>query len=315
VHPWRASRLKVTNAGLVAWRAAERISDADGELDGMSGVRIGVIIALDEEFEAYEDVVGPVLPKSDPETGRRYYVSEVGEANMIAGVVGRKGYDHAAIVANDLIRFYRPQILVTLGISGGLHDDVGLGDVILGEQIVNYLANSKAIPSDRPTTGSDGFSLRLAGETYRSDEWLIRSALEQQRERTFGYRNWHEAVTAEAASVGYEANVKLHAGKLAAGPVVGAAEGFRAWLRAHQRDLLALDMESSGVAASALADAVRRVRFVAIRGVSDSADANKGQLEADTQGSVRALAMHAATRFLLAWAPALVHALPDEDRC
>jgi nucleoside phosphorylase len=73
-------------------------------------------------------------------------------------------------------------------------------------------------------------------------------------------------------------------------------------------------MESGGGAASALADAVQRVRFVAIRGVSDRADANKAQLESDTQGRMRRLAMRNATTFLVAWLPDLVETLPAEER-
>lgn len=290
-------------------RTAVRLGLRAGDRwDGMAMTRdqqliVGVLIALDEELGYYLDAVGiAVEAEISTKTGASYLLHRlrVGGAcpvTLVVRLVDHKGGEHAAVAATQLLTEYAPAFLVNLGISGSLHDDIGLGTVVVGDTVTAWAANSRIEDAKR----GGGFLFRLAGEPYRADKWLSDRAAGVRREAPVLYAQWQKSVTPQFEHLSPSGSVIANVvrGDLAAGPSVAASAAFKRFLADHKRDYTAIDMESSGVATAAWSDAVRRVRLLILRGVSDPADADKTLLEKSSKGAFRRLAMYAATQYLL----------------
>ena len=93
---------------------------------------------------------------------------------------------------------------------------------------------------------------------------------------------------------------KLFAGddrKLASGPAVGKGKGFVDWIiREHDRKVAALEMESAGVYDAATVRTTAP-RTVAIRGISDYADARKKKLKTQLKVSFEICPLETLFRF------------------
>lgn len=263
---------------------------------------IAVLVALVEELDILtaliEELVGPLEVVEDEETGRVAYTAVRGPFRLLFALVGR-GQERSAASAAVVIGRNSPFLTVSVGIAGALSDDLAVGDVVIGDQIVSYLANAKAVPD-----GAGGFAFQMAGEPLRSDELLVERAVQLPFFRRPEFRASRErvarAMATEPAPPAREGGYRVVAGPVACGPVVGAAGAFQDWLLGWKRDLVALDMETSGVAtASAALGTLRRIRFLALRGISDLADEDKAKLEQSTAGGARRLAMRTALEVLL----------------
>lgn len=277
---------------------------------------IAVVLALAEEFgylmDRIETAAGATTAVDDAATGRVYHRvqhrTDRGVETELTFVLVGRGPERAAALTSAVIGQLQPAIVVNVGIAGGLSEDVSIGDVIVGDQVVSYLANAKARED-----GERGYSFSLAGEPFRSDELLVDRAGQLPFIAPAKLAQWRQRRLAGldprlAAQVG-EPPLKILSGPIACGPVVAAASPFKAWLRQHKRDYLAVDMESSGVAQAVhISSTVRRVRLLVIRGISDQADEHKPTLETETGAAARRLAAEAAVEVLLM----LLDVLPEE---
>ncbi len=180
-----------------------------------------------------------------------------------------------------------------------------LGDVVVADQVDSYLDRSKAVPN-----GEDRFTLIPGGEVYRPTAALLPPIRNMQFAHTETYENWSEScrlflehnVTPEElkelSDNGWIGNnVTLAIGHLASGPTVGAAKAFANWLKNRDRNILCLEMEAAGIA-GAVNELIAAVNFIVVRGISDLADENKGELDRKYHANMRRYAMHNAIQLL-----------------
>ncbi|MEH3120765.1 MAG: hypothetical protein PGN16_02110 [Sphingomonas phyllosphaerae] len=225
---------------------------------------------------------------------------------------GKMGNTHAANVVSLLIEKLKPADVVVIGIAGSLSNDMEPGDVFIPDSVNEYLANAAATGENGQwvfTTSTNHFqtSVRLLNrfqvfahthkaqhQAWEVDARNLRSALIS--------RATEDALA--AAELNMRGSCKLFAGddrKLASGPAVGKGKAFVDWLtREVDRKVAAIEMESAGVYDAALLR-TPAPRTVAIRGVSDFADARKEKIETTAKGLFRALsAKNAVALFIRA---------------
>lgn len=217
-------------------------------------------------------------------------------ATLVVRCVGRKGGEHAATAATQLIGEYHPKAIVTLGISGRLSDELTLGSVVVADALVGWAASGRI----EDGAGESDFSFKLAGDLFRSDKWFSDRIGGLRFESPLMYAQWSKENDARLTSAGLESpgDRRLVRGDIAAGPFVAASKEFKAWILSHKRDYQAVDMESSGVASASWGDAVKRTRLVAVRGISDPADHTKGDVDRNSKQAFRKFAMISATTLL-----------------
>ncbi|QFR00384.1 5'-methylthioadenosine/S-adenosylhomocysteine nucleosidase [Streptomyces phaeolivaceus] len=178
-------------------------------------------------------------------------IAELGEGAM-----------NTAALSTQLIGWLRPEALLFVGIAGGLKDDIGIGDVVVGTKVYG-IHGGKQTP--------DGF--RARPEVWHGSNRLVQAA--------------------RSALRGMTDVVRGHRKPIACGDVVLADDrsALAEHIRLHYNDACAIEMEGSGAAHAAHLNG--QLDALVIRGISDHADAAKH--EADAKGSQQRAAAQAAS--------------------
>lgn len=284
-------------------------------------VDVGIVIALPEEFRELLALAGEVTPEADPDLDVFHFAR--GPFACAAVLVGDMGEAQAARVTERLIARLEPATVVVAGIAAGVHDDLSVGDVYVPPQAVQYIQDAKA-----SALASGGFAVVPGAPAYRADFALLRAVRGVEFLSPAAYQRWRADGEADLAALVPDADARgrliaeklvrpaplLRAdGHLATGPIVGAAAAFSAWIRTHDRNVKALEMESAAVMLAAQARATP-TRALAIRGISDYGDDRKKDLDAVGDGALRQYAMRNAIRLLFTLLDAGAWPRGDDDR-
>ncbi|TKJ35671.1 MAG: hypothetical protein CEE38_13740 [Planctomycetes bacterium B3_Pla] len=278
-----------------------------------SEITVAILIAKKEEFRAFLPLLGPHQPVPDQETGKSSYMFTLDNQSgttvkVVALFVGEMGPGRSALWTKRLNERWSPDIFVNIGIAGGIHDDVMLGDVVIGTQVDNYLENAKAQPRRRGLAHDFSFS----GDPFKTDRFLTNVLQQMEFSHCEAFKEWQDQGSKGLDEIPERQRIKLlrkelirerpqvEEGHIASGQIVGAASAFVNWLN-NQRDrlFLALEMESAGVAL-AVYEECRNTRLLVIKGISDYGDERKKELDKIGKGKIRKLAMQNATRLLIA---------------
>ncbi|MCP4699031.1 MAG: 5'-methylthioadenosine/S-adenosylhomocysteine nucleosidase [Gammaproteobacteria bacterium] len=281
-----------------------KISPVDDEISNRSGrhVDIGLVIALKEEFKVLFSEIECTHKERDSETNEHYYFFEKPgkEKNYRCVVVfiGDMGSKDAGIATERLLNKYAPAAVINIGLAGSLDKDVLIGDIVIADQIDEYLDNSKAVVSK----DKDGFEFKLSGKVYRGTEEYIQRTdnLETWHEEEYG--KWQESCKKRRDELPEEAfqtqddkalvnreQVTFHKGHIASGFTVGSSEHYAKWLKEERdRKYLALEMEAAGVMGAAQS---RKTNTLIIKAISDFSDEHKKAADKIDKGALRRYAM------------------------
>ena len=288
-------------------------------------IDVGIVVALKEEFREFYEQLNDKAVKTieDPSTAENYYCFEYSESSeqvpykCVSVLVGEMGPTKAALTTDRLLNKWSPSTIVILGIAAGIHKDLKIGDVIIANQVDNYLERAKAVESE---DGDNRFDFELSGEVFRGSHDIIQNIRNFEFTHPELFIDWRkncklmldtllsrQAIDQLIEKQIIRENVQLEDVHLASGPVVGASVDFIKWLHGRDRAYKALEMESGGVLA-AIYSRVNPKRALVIRGISDFGDQSKTHLDNIQGGSLRKYAMHNATNLL--WSILKAHILP-----
>lgn len=97
--------------------------------------KIGIMIAMDKEF----DFFAKNLQNLHCETlHKRNFYRGVSGNKEISVVVSGMGKVNAALCTADLIKTFGAEIIINIGISGGLNSELKIGDFVVGDKIVYH---------------------------------------------------------------------------------------------------------------------------------------------------------------------------------
>jgi len=228
--------------------------------------------------------------------------------NVVLVAAGTMGNTNAAAITSHLISRYSPANIVVIGIAGSLSEDLSPGDVFIPNRVNEYLANGAA-------SGKTEIEFRASTNHFQSDARLLNRFANFIQKHPNSFMTWQtrseesykSQITNEIdkklkeKDITLNSRAKLVVGddrNLASGPVVGKGEAFANYLKKNiDRKVTALEMESAGVYASAIA-LISPPRMLAMRGISDLASEKKQILEEVAGTSLRKICMQNAVSLL-----------------
>lgn len=181
---------------------------------------------------------------------------------VVATYLPRMGNVSAAVTTTRLLQRWRPSKLFLVGIAGALGSGkLGLGDVILGEEVLHYDAQRKEEESGTV----------WAPVSYHPDEALLQAAQRLTLDDTFMH-SWRGDLGRESARG--TRFPELVIGEIASGDAVVDSAPFVKKIKSLNRKLIAVEMEAAGVL-----EAARQANFesntLVIRGICDLANGTK----------------------------------------
>lgn len=201
------------------------------------------------------------------ETGT--FTGEGGREWDVTIVEAGQGNDAAAQEAERAIQLFRPEVLIFVGVAGGLKD-VKLGDVVAATKVYGF-----------ETARAERYTMKPRSEVYR-----CAYALEQRAKSEAKKDGWRTRVGGRPSSA-----PTVYVGPIAAGEklVASSKSEVGAFLRTNCSDALAVEMEGRGVLRAAFVN--QSVHALVVRGVSDLLDKKS---TADRAGWQRRAVTHAA---------------------
>ncbi len=191
--------------------------------------KVAVISAMDEETEYIHDYISGRTGWE--KTKENTYLNSNKQLEVFVKVVG-VGKVNAAYQTADIVNDYQPDLLVNIGVSGGLAKDTKRGTVAIGKSYVQ--ADFKPFIDDNLPTIND------------TSEWIVKGLEKAAKEKGYEYLT----------------------GKLATGDFFLHDEDDRKSI-IEQFNPISFDMETAAIAQVATA---KKVEFCAIRIFSDLAD-------------------------------------------
>ena len=233
-----------------------------------------IITAIQVEFKAVIAHLGDTQEIEHPD-GTVYEVGVFSSNNrrwkVAVGEIGA-GNAEAAVETKRAIDYFKPTIVLFVGVAGGIKD-VALGDVVAATKAYGYESGKliEATFYPRPNVSSVSYSLeQRAKAVARKDNWL---------ERIIG----EDPVADKKPSA--------LVGPIAAGDKVVASTNSEVYklLKSTYGDALAVEMESHGFLKAIRANP--EINALIIRGISDLIE---GKSKADASGSQLIAARHAS---------------------
>src|SRR5262249_41789792 len=229
----------------------------------------------------------------------RWVVKNHPPYRCVTTFVGTMGAQDAAATTAIILDRYAPANMVLIGIAGSLTKDALIGDVVIADEVDDYLQDAKVTEQ----------GVQAAGRHYRGhprlcnilryigiskpqlwEELVRQSHIDQKRLlKKQGTKDLKRILGTEGP--------QIHVGHIASGPVVGASTEFSSWLKTLDRKHIAIEMEAAGLM-NAVYEGAGDERVLIIRGISDFADERKESLDSFNKGALRALAMRNALRVM-----------------
>lgn len=131
---------------------------------------VGIIVAMQEELEAIKKYMKNVSAQIKYEN--QFFMGEIGKTECILTTCGI-GKVNAARTTQILIDNYNPSFIINIGVAGGISDRIRIGDIVIGEKLVQYDFDLTAFGREK------GEISDLIGKFIYSDKDLLAKAQKQ----------------------------------------------------------------------------------------------------------------------------------------
>lgn len=201
--------------------------------------KIGIVVAMDEEFEAVEKKMKDIEVKQIYNLRFTIGKIEKKECILVKSGVGKVNSARTTQVMSDNFKL---EYIVNVGAAGSINDDLEIGDVVIGKEVVQHDFDITAFGHSKGYITGVGDSVKCNEELVKE----INNMLESEPER----------------------NYKTKFGIVATGDIFCEDVAMKNKIRA-KFDADVVDMECGAIAQVAY---LNDIPFIVIRSVSDTPD-------------------------------------------
>jgi nucleoside phosphorylase len=230
------------------------VKDSPGAVERADRLDVVLVCAAVQEWEVLQrETFGGAASKPFGPSKRHVLVGDLdvlGRTIRAAAVCpSDQGGEEMLVMVNDAVAQFSPRVVALVGIAGGLHKDLQIGDVVVANEVLRY---------SRGKVTALGFERDLVTSALPSDHLNHLVGLVGNLRNSLG---WDVSVTV---------------GAYAAGEVVVADElsEISVWLKSTKRRLMAIEMETGGFFSGLLKSSAAissEVFWFAAKGISDHA--------------------------------------------
>lgn len=258
-----------------------------------------IIVPLQEEFRFFSENSFSIVEDYE-EDGITFYKVKFSQTDLqcYSLMLGDMGPSNASQLTEKILNHISPSLILLLGIAGGIDPNVKIGDIVIPNEICEFLHNSSAESKGK------GFKLVFSGQNRKTSFKIINLLQNFEFKKKTFFNKFHQDLEHDLKhlDIGNLKSLmneipKIHIGNIASGPIVGKSTNFKDTLLSLDRKLLAIEMESAGVFRAASSRA-NPIDVITIRGISDFMDEDKKQIELEHSNKNRIIALHSVSNFL-----------------
>lgn len=183
--------------------------------------------------------------------------------NLAFGTQRSMGMTSATILAAKALNTFNPKLIVMTGICAGVKKKVQLGDVVVGDPVFNYNAGKNIGGEFIPEFHQINLQRKVTdlARLMKQDSTFIQDLR----------NSWSD----KEGKPLRKGEINIIIGPLATGSAVIANEKIVEGIINNQRDVVAIDMESYGIAQAAYELKTEEIPWLVVKGVQDFADSEK----------------------------------------
>lgn len=249
------------------YKQAQSNLEPQALLELLARTRVLFFCALSKEEEAIHAILGnPYV--TDHVGALQYSIFNTRidslELQITTVTVDKAGPCTAAVVATLALVQCSPKLIIMTGICGGVSSDVTLGDIVISEQVCDFLASKRTDSTMKPSY-----------DPYRLDEEMCSIVKALSKTWTLD-GNWPWVKKLRSCGAELNESPRAHVAHFGTSSMVIASKEFLESLLNHDRKLTAIDMEGVSIAMAASFAPTTGCDWLIIKAVSDLADSSKG---------------------------------------
>ena len=224
----------------------------------MSERIIGIMGAIPQEING---VVNLLTNKQEHKIGRRsYFTGELNNQKVVV-VFSRVGKVAASATVTTLILEFKVSELIFTGVAGGIHADVKIGDIVLGQSLIQHDMNAQPL--------FPAYEIPMLGKAYfEADSSQLEVATTAILE-ILEEQHLHNVISEKDLDKFNIHQPQLHVGLIGSGDLFFSTNSQKEKLQQNLPEMLCVEMEGAAVAQVCYEF---DIPFIIIRTISDDAD-------------------------------------------
>lgn len=224
----------------------------------MSERIIGIIGAIPQEING---VVNLLTNKQEHKIGRRSYFTGKLNNQKVVVVYSRVGKVAASATVTTLILEFNVSELIFTGVAGGIHADVKIGDIVLGQSLIQHDMNAQPL--------FPAYEIPMLGKAYfEADSSQLEVATTAILE-ILEEQHMHNVISEKDLDKFNIHQPQLHVGLIGSGDLFFSTNSQKEKLQQNLPEILCVEMEGAAVAQVCYEF---DIPFIIIRTISDDAD-------------------------------------------
>ena len=206
-------------------------------------------------------VVNLLTNKQEHKIGRRsYFTGELNNQKVVV-VFSRVGKVAASATVTTLILEFKVSELIFTGVAGGIHADVKIGDIVLGQSLIQHDMNAQPL--------FPAYEIPMLGKAYfEADSSQLEVATTAILE-ILEEQHLHNVISEKDLDKFNIHQPQLHVGLIGSGDLFFSTNSQKEKLQQNLPEMLCVEMEGAAVAQVCYEF---DIPFIIIRTISDDAD-------------------------------------------